>query len=234
MILGEAIKHYNVPRFKLVISKCFQFVDEDKGPIDPATLTSNDSPRVNRVGLSRKHILDAVDQSVERLGTYIADPQDGSGKVRYIGASSMAAWGFQILQNVAHQNGWHKFISMQGLYSLLRREEERNESLLQLHWRRWNRYSRAEVSLPKLLFRGEDQNTHRALVDRVEEFAQRKGVEMAQIAESWLIAKGCMPICGLESEERIDQAVGAVQVKLSDEEMKYLEKLYVPKVSFPF
>ncbi|EWG40982.1 hypothetical protein FVEG_03186 [Fusarium verticillioides 7600] len=234
MILGEAIKHYNVPRFKLVISKCFQFVDEDKGPIDPATLTSNDSPRVNRVGLSRKHILDAVDQSVERLGTYIADPQDGSGKVRYIGASSMAAWGFQILQNVAHQNGWHKFISMQGLYSLLRREEERNESLLQLHWRRWNRYSRAEVSLPKLLFRGEDQNTHRALVDRVEEFAQRKGVEMAQIAESWLIAKGCMPICGLESEERIDQAVGAVQVKLSDEEMKYLEELYVPKVSFPF
>ncbi|RBR15065.1 hypothetical protein FVER53590_03186 [Fusarium verticillioides] len=245
MILGEAIKHYNVPRFKLVISKCFQFVDEDKGPIDPATLTSNDSPRVNRI-----HRMDR-DVAPEEIKKALIDVFE-SGKVRYIGASSMAAWGFQILQNVAHQNGWHKFISMQGLYSLLRREEERNESLLQLHWRRsvalappcrrssctlldrWNRYSRAEVSLPKLLFRGEDQNTHRALVDRVEEFAQRKGVEMAQIAESWLIAKGCMPICGLESEERIDQAVGAVQVKLSDEEMKYLEELYVPKVSFPF
>lgn len=109
-ILGAAIKHYNIPRSKLVImSKCFQFVDEEKGPIDPATLTSNDGPRVNRVGLSRKHILDAVDQSVERLGTYIdvlqihrmdrdVPPKEimkalndviESGKVRYIGASSV-------------------------------------------------------------------------------------------------------------------------------------------------
>lgn len=109
-ILGAAIKHYNIPRSKLVImSKCFQFVDEEKGPIDPATLTSNDGPRVNRVGLSRKHILDAVDQSVERLGTYIdvlqihrmdrdVPPEEimkalndviESGKIRYIGASSV-------------------------------------------------------------------------------------------------------------------------------------------------
>ncbi|KAG9503245.1 hypothetical protein J7337_006088 [Fusarium musae] len=187
-ILGEIIKHYNVPRFKLVISKCFQFVDEDKGPIDPATLTSNDSPRFNRIGLFRKCILDAIhrmdrDVAPEEIKKAPNDVVE-SGKVRYIGASS-------------------------------------------------NRCSRAEVSLPKLLFRGEDQNTDRALVDRVEEFAQRKGVDMAQIAESWLIAKGCMPICGLESEERIDQAVGVLQVKLSDE-MKYLEDLYVPKVSFPF
>ncbi|GKT84232.1 hypothetical protein Ct61P_02082 [Colletotrichum tofieldiae] len=127
------------------MSKCFQFVDEDKGPIDPATLTSNDGPRVNQVGLSRKHILDAVDRSVERLGTYIdvlqihrmdrdVPPEEimkalhdviESGKVRYIGASSMAAWEFQMLQNIAVRNGWHQFISMQGLYNLLYREEER-------------------------------------------------------------------------------------------------------------
>ncbi|KAF5632935.1 alcohol dehydrogenase [Fusarium sp. NRRL 25303] len=273
-ILGAAIKHYNIPRSKLVImSKCFQFVDEEKGPIDPVTLTSNNGPRVNRVGLSRKHILDAVDQSVERLGTYIdvlqihrmdrdVPPKEimkalndviESGKVRYIGASSMAAWEFQMLQNVAEKNGWHKFISMQGLYNLLYREEEREMNpycnytgvglfpwsplaagVLAHPWT--DRTDAREQKDPflQLLFRGEDQNTNRAVVDRVEELAQKKGVAMAQIAQSWLIAKGCMPICGLESEERIDQAVGALQVTLSDEEIKYLEELYVPKMSFPF
>ena len=89
-------------------------------------MASNDGEMVNQVGLSRKHILDAVDRSVERLGTYIdvlqihrldrETPKKEimkalndvieSGKVRYIGASSMAAWEFQWLQNIAEQNGW--------------------------------------------------------------------------------------------------------------------------------
>lgn len=110
-IVGAAIREYNIPRSKLVVmSKCFQFVNDARGPIDPATLTSNDGPRVNQVGLSRKHILDAVDRSVERLGTYIdmlqihrmdrdVSPEEimkalndvvESGKVRYIGASSVS------------------------------------------------------------------------------------------------------------------------------------------------
>jgi len=110
-IIGAAIEEYNLPRSKLVImSKCFQFVDENRGAIDPTTLTVNDGPRVNRVGLSRKHILDAVDGSIERLGTYIdvlqihrmdrdTSPEEimkalndviESGKVRYIGASSVS------------------------------------------------------------------------------------------------------------------------------------------------
>jgi len=94
---------------------------------------------VNRTGLSRKHIFDAVDASVERLGTYIDvlqihrldhdTPMEEimralhdvvmSGKVRYIGASSMAAWEFQMLQNIAEKNGWTKFISMQNYYNLI-------------------------------------------------------------------------------------------------------------------
>ena len=94
---------------------------------------------MNRTGLSRKHIFDAVDASVERLGTYIDVLQIHrldrdvpmeeimralhevvlSGKVRYIGASSMAAWEFQMLQNIAEKNGWTKFISMQNYYNLI-------------------------------------------------------------------------------------------------------------------
>jgi aryl-alcohol dehydrogenase-like predicted oxidoreductase len=100
---------------------------------------------VNCQGLSRKHILDAVDASVARLGTYIdvlqihrldrETPREEimkalndvveSGKVRYIGASSMATWEFQTLQNIADRKGWHKFISMQNYYNLIYREEER-------------------------------------------------------------------------------------------------------------
>ena len=88
---------------------------------------------LNQVGLSRKRILNAVDTSVRRLWTYIDVLQIHrldldtpmkeimrvlndvveSGKVRYIGASSMAAWEFQMLQNIAEANGWHKFVSMQ-------------------------------------------------------------------------------------------------------------------------
>ena len=89
-------------------------------------MSANDGPNVNQVGLSRKHIFDAVDASVKRLGTYIDVLQIHrldrdvpkreimkalndvieSGKVRYIGASSMATWEFQMLQNIAEQNGW--------------------------------------------------------------------------------------------------------------------------------
>ena len=133
-IIGKAIKQYSIPRAQLVIlSKCYFGVDPAEQP-GIASVSTNDGSRwVNNVGLSRKHIFDAVDASVERLGTYIdvlqihrldrETPMEEimralndvveSGKVRYIGASSMAAWEFQMLQNIAEKNGWHKFISMQ-------------------------------------------------------------------------------------------------------------------------
>ncbi|KAF0321833.1 aryl-alcohol dehydrogenase [Colletotrichum asianum] len=273
-IVGAAIREYSIPRSKLVVmSKCFQFVDDARGPIDPATLTSNDGPRVNQIGLSRKHILDAVDRSVERLGTYIdvlqihrmdrdVPPEEimkalndvvESGKVRYIGASSMAAWEFQMLQNVAKQNGWHQFISMQGLYNLLYREEERemnpfcNAASVGLF--PWSPLAAGVLAHPwtdrsdpreqkdpflQMLFCGVEDGADKAIVGRVEELAAKKGVAMAQVAQAWLISKGCMPICGLETRERIDQALGALEVKLSKDEVQYLEEMYVPKLPMPF
>mgnify|MGYP002717965970 FL=1 len=112
-IVGKALKKYNIPRNRVVIlTKCFFGVD-DEGKFPPiAACATNDGPFVNRTGLSRKHIFDAVDASVERLGTYIDvlqlhrldrdTPREEimkalndvveSGKVRYIGASSVCAW----------------------------------------------------------------------------------------------------------------------------------------------
>ena len=128
-IIGNAIRKYSIPREKLVIlSKCYFGVASDGSQPRIAAMSSNDGPAmVNQVGLSRKHILDAVDASVARLGTYIDVLQIHrldrdtpkkeimralndvieSGKVRYIGASSMATWEFQMLQNIAETNGWY-------------------------------------------------------------------------------------------------------------------------------
>lgn len=146
-IIAKALKQYNIPRSKIVIlSKCYFGVDEADPSRPIAQSMTNDGEMVNEVGLSRKHIFDAVEKSVERLGTYIDVLQihrlDRSGVpkeeimkalndviekgwVRYIGASSMAAWEFQMLQNIADRNGWHRFISMQNYYNLVYREEER-------------------------------------------------------------------------------------------------------------
>lgn len=143
-IIGKALKKYNIPRHRVVIlTKCFHGVADDGTQIEFAKTKSNTGEMTNRVGLSRKHIMDAVDDSVQRLGTYIdilqihrldrETPREEimralndvveSGKVRYIGASSMAAWEFQTLQYVADKHGWHKFISMQNYHNLIYREE---------------------------------------------------------------------------------------------------------------
>jgi aryl-alcohol dehydrogenase-like predicted oxidoreductase len=145
-IIGKALKQYNIPRSKVVLlSKCYFGVDEANPSLGIQSVSTNDGDNVNQVGLSRKHIFDAVEKSVERLGTYIDvlqihrldrdTPREEimkalndvieKGWVRYIGASSMAAWEFQTLQNIAEKNGWHKFVSMQNYYNLIYREEER-------------------------------------------------------------------------------------------------------------
>ena len=111
-VIGKALKQYNIPRNRVVIlSKCYFGVEEGGEQPQIAAVSTNDGPMVNRVGLSRKHIIDAVDDSVRRLGTYIdvlqihrldrATPREEimralndvveSGKVRYIGASSVSS-----------------------------------------------------------------------------------------------------------------------------------------------
>jgi aryl-alcohol dehydrogenase-like predicted oxidoreductase len=149
-IIGKALKQYKIPRSKVVIlSKCYFGVADDGSQPIIANVSTNDGAMVNQVGLSRKHIFDAVENSVARLGTHIDvlqihrldrnTPREEimralndvveSGKVRYIGASSMAAWEFQTLQNIAEKHGWHKFVSMQNYYNLLYREEGMQQDL---------------------------------------------------------------------------------------------------------
>ncbi|KAJ5899192.1 Versiconal hemiacetal acetate reductase [Penicillium taxi] len=265
IVVGNALKKLNIP---LLLRR------RRRRQLPPiAASTRNHGSFVNRVGLSRKHILEAVDASVERLGTYIdvlqihrldrETPREEimkalndvveSGKVRYIGASSMAAWEFQSLQNIAARNGWHQFISMQNYHNLIAREEEREMIPYCLDAGigliPWSPMARGVLTRPwgtrtsvrektdgtlKGLIRARETETDKAIVDRVEEIAGKKGVSMAQIALAWSLShKNECPIVGLNSVARIDEAVDSLKVVLSAEEITYLEELYAPKGIHP-
>ncbi|GIC90785.1 aldo/keto reductase [Aspergillus udagawae] len=272
-IIGKALKKYSIPRHRVVIlTKCY-FGVTDEGNEGTMPLISacgrNDGDWVNRVGLSRKHIFDAVDASVKRLGTYIdvlqihrldrETPREEimkalndvveSGKVRYIGASTMAAWEFQTLQNIAARNGWHQFISMQNYHNLLAREEERemipyclDSGVGLIPWspmargvlaRPWGSRSSVRENTDgalQLLVRSHETEADKAIVERVEEIAKKKNISMAQVAIAWVLSHPKEnPILGLSSKERIDEAVAAIKVQLTPEEIKYLEEPYRPK-----
>ncbi|MCJ1267813.1 hypothetical protein MMC22_007699 [Lobaria immixta] len=269
-IIGKALREFKIPRSKVVLlSKCYFGVGEGGAQPSVAEVQINDGQWVNQIGLSRKHIFDAVDASVRRLGTYIDVLQIHrldrdvprkeimkalndvveSGKVRYIGASSMAAWEFQSLQNIAEANGWHKFISMQNYYNLTYREEERemipycaDTGVGCIPWspiargalaRPWGDRSTTRESTDKILqtlIRGRDNEVDKAIIDRVEEVAKKRGVGMAAVATAWVLSKPLVnPIIGLSSKERIDEAVETIKFRLSEDEIKYLEEPYLPR-----
>lgn len=161
----------------------------------------------------------------------------------------MAAWEFQMAQNVAEKHNWHKFISMQGFYNLLYREEEREMNayckeasiglfpwsplaagVLAHSWEdRSDEREKSDVFL-KLLFRGKNLEADQEIVRRVEELAEKRGVSMAIVATAWIIKKGGMaPVCGLYNKQQVDDSLKALSVQITDEESKCLEEPYVPK-----
>ncbi|KAF1997386.1 Aldo/keto reductase [Amniculicola lignicola CBS 123094] len=268
-IIAKALKQYSIPRSKVVIlSKCYFGVNEADPSQPIASSSVNDGDMVNQIGLSRKHIFDAVEKSVERLGTYIdvlqihrldrSTPREEimkalndvieKGWVRYIGASSMAAWEFQTLQNIAEKNGWHKFVSMQNYYNLIYREEERemipyckDTGVGLIPWspiargaltRPWSDRSTKRAETDKfleMLVHGREDKIDQEIIGRVDEVAKKNNVSMACIATAWCVKKGVMPIIGLGSKKRIEEAVENIAFKLSDEDAKYLEEKYAPK-----
>lgn len=258
-IIGRFLKKYNINRSTVVIfSKCYFLIQDDP------SLENNALNAINRHGLSRKHIMDAVDASVERLGTYIDlyqihryDPDTPreevmgalndvvkSGKVRYIGASTMRGVEFAQLQFTAEKNGWTKFISMQNYYNLVYREEEREmipfckENGIGLI--PWSPIARGVLAKPlgaeaSVRTKTDASISRHALdaipsnqevIKRVEKVAKDKGVSMAMVSIAWVLSKGACPIVGFNKPERIEEAIKALSVKFTDEELKYLEVPY--------
>jgi aryl-alcohol dehydrogenase-like predicted oxidoreductase len=224
----------------------------------------------NDRGLSRAHVMDAIDASLRRLGTDHVDLYQihrfdketpieetmealhdvvRSGKARYIGASSMYAWQFSKAQYTASAHGWTRFVSMQNHYNLVYREEER-EMLplcrdLGIGVIPWSPLARGLLTGSR--GRDGEKRTRRArtdsfgdslyvqsdfaIVDRVAEIAEKRGVSPAQIALAWLLHQPGVtaPIVGATQPQHIDDAVASVDVSLSDDESAFLEELYQPK-----
>ena len=170
-----------------------------------------------------------------------------AGKARYIGASSMYAWQFAKAQHTAERNGWTKFISMQPQVNLVYREEERemiplciDQGVAVLPWsplargmltRDWNeKTARSETDMfSAYLYRATAEND-RQIVEVVAKIAEERGLPRAQIAMAWLLGKAGItaPIIGATKPSHLDDAIAALDVALSAEEVARLESPYLP------
>lgn len=222
----------------------------------------------NGQGLSRKAIFAELDASLDRLGldyidlyqihrwdygTPIEETLEAlndvvkSGKVRYIGASSMFAWQFSKALQISKTNNWARFVSMQNYVNLLYREEEREmiplckeEEIGLMPWsplargrltRDWDETTeRSETDEYGKKLYTQTADVDRKIVERVTAIAEKRGVPRAQVALAWVLQKETVvsPIIGATKAKHVDDAVAAVSLKLSDEEIKSLEELYVP------
>jgi 1-deoxyxylulose-5-phosphate synthase len=228
----------------------------------------NDKP--NQGGLSRLHIMQAVEDSLKRLGTDYIDLYQihrwdyetpieetlealhdlvKSGKVRYIGASSMHTWQFAKSLYLADLKGWTRFVSMQNHYNLVYREEERemnpfclDQGIGLIPWSplargflAGNRTRKKSGETPRaksdeyahhMYF----QETDFAVLERATELGMRHGVSSAQIALAWMLHKPGItaPIIGASKMQHLEEAIAALEIQLSVEEVDYLEELYQP------
>ncbi|MCU0120525.1 aldo/keto reductase [Pseudomonas sp. B2M1-30] len=174
-----------------------------------------------------------------------------AGKVRYIGASSMWAWQFAKMQHVAQINGWTRFISMQHQYNLVQREEERemfgllaDQGVGSLPWsplaaglvaRPWGQQSstRARENPDKdMAERPLYLPTDKAIVDAVEQIALERGVSLATVAMAWVMKNPQVsaPIIGATRPKHLTDAVAALDLKLTSEEVALLEQPYTPRL----
>ncbi len=170
-----------------------------------------------------------------------------AGKVRYIGASSMFAYQFMRMLMIQRLNGWTRFVSMQNHVNLLHREEEREmlplcreEGIGVIPWsplargrlaRPWGTDTKRSGNDPfagELYGRGEEAS--KKIVFAVADLAEKRGVPMAQVALAWLLDKPeiAAPIVGATRAEQLDDAVGALDLKLEPDEIAALEAPYLP------
>ena len=222
-------------------------------------------PGPTGAGLSRKAILGELEASLTRLGTdYVdlyqihrwdpatpveetleaLDSAVRSGKVRYLGASSMWAWQFSKALHVAGEHGWHRFVSMQDHYNLLNREEEREmlplcadegigviplsplaRGRLTRDWDESTTRSETDEFGGTLYNDGD-----RVIVERVAQVAEARGVPRAQVALAWVLSKPVVsaPIVGVTKDRHLDDAVAAVDLELTPAEIASLEEPYTP------
>ncbi|HVW92924.1 MAG TPA: aldo/keto reductase [Devosia sp.] len=225
-------------------------------------------PGPNGHGLSRKAIMQEIDDSLKRLGTDYVDLYQihrwdpvtpieetlealndvvRAGKARYIGASSMYAWQFMKALDISSRNGWARFVSMQDHLNLLYREEEREmlplcqaEGIGVIPWsplargrltRPWGTEThRTETdNFGRTLYK--DEQSDKAIVEAVFKIAGARKVPAAQVALAWVLQKAPVtaPIVGVTKTAQLDDALAAVELELTAEEVAAVEAPYTPR-----
>ena len=186
-----------------------------------------------------------VEETMEALHDVVK-----AGKARYLGASSMWAWQFAKMQHTAELHGWTKFVSMQDLYNLMQREEERemfglleDQGVGSIPWsplakgrlaRPFGEHTqRSDVDPVGKRFFGDGD---RAIIDAVQKVAGNRGIPMAQVALAWVLKNPVVaaPIVGATKSHHLADAAAAVDVHLTDDEIRTLEEPYTPQLPAGF
>ncbi len=253
-ILGRAIRDLTRRDEVVIATKVFYPTRKDpngRGLSRKAILTEIDAS-LRRLGteyvdLYQIHRWDyqtPIEETLEALHDIVK-----AGKARYLGASSMFAWQFCKALHLADLHGWSRFVSMQNHYNLLYREEEREmlvlcaaEGIGVIPWsplargrlaRPWDQRSSTERAgtdeFGKTLY-ARTEESDRIVVDRVGEVATARGVTRAEIALAWMLHKSAVtaPIIGATKPHHLEDAMAALSIQLTPEEMAGLEEPYVP------
>lgn len=244
--LGRALKKYTA-RDKVVIATKVYF---NEGHLSKEAIEREIDGSLKRLGtdyvdlyiIHRFDYETPMEETMEALDSLVK-----AGKVRALGASAMYGYQFYNMQLAAEKNGWTKFVSMQNHYNLLYREDERelipicrqqNVALTpysplaagRLSRLQWNNDSkRSQTDKTAISKYDGTQETDYRIVLRVNEIAEKYGVTMTQVSLAWQFAKGVTsPLIGATKARYFDDAVGAFDVKLTAEDIAYLEEPYVP------
>ncbi|MFD2831221.1 aldo/keto reductase [Corticicoccus populi] len=251
-VLGRALKDY-ANRDEIVIATKVYFPTHD-GPngsgLSQKVIMREIDKSLERLGtdyidlyiIHRWDYNTPIEETMEALHDLVK-----AGKVRYIGASAMYAWQFQRANHTAEKNGWTKFISMQNHLNLLYREDEREmlplckedniavtpysplaSGRLTRDWSETTKRSETdEVQKSKY---DTTADTDKVIVERVAEIAGKRNVSRAQISLAWLLHKEPVtaPIIGATKMSHLEDPVAALSIKLTPEEIEYLEAPYVP------
>ncbi len=244
--LGRAIKEHT-SREKVIIATKVYF---NEGKLSKQGILTSVDESLKRLGtdyidLYIIHRFDydtPIEETMETLDSLVK-----AGKVRALGASAMYGYQFHNMQLCAERNGWTKFESMQNHYNLLYREDEREMipicrqygvsltpysplaagRLSRKEWKTNSKRSQTDrVAVSKY---DSTQEQDMQIVARVAELAEKYGVSMSQIAVAWLWAKGVTsPLIGATKPKYFDDIANAFNIKLAQEDISYLEELYVP------
>ncbi len=249
-IVGRAIAKYTSREDVVLATKVFFPMHDGSGgsglsrkaimeQID-ASLTRLGTDYVDLYQIHRFDPDTPVEETMEALHDVVK-----AGKARYIGASSMWAWQFSKMQYAAELNGWTRFVSMQNQYSLLQREEERemfgllaDQGVGSMPWsplakgrlaRPWGEQTKRSENDPMGQRYVGDENP--PIVAAVEQVASARGIPMAQVALAWVLHNPVVasPIVGPTKEHHLPDAVAALDVHLTDEEVATLEASYTPR-----